>query len=29
MYDVIEEDRVVLVLGVVHRRDLEAWLRNR
>src|SRR4051812_34559079 len=23
MYDVISEDRVVLVLGVVHRRDLE------
>lgn len=29
MYDVIEEDRVVLVLGVVHRTDLERWLRNR
>ena len=29
MYDVIEEDRVILVLGVVHRGDLERWLRNR
>jgi mRNA-degrading endonuclease RelE of RelBE toxin-antitoxin system len=29
MYDVIEEDRVVLVLGVVDRTDLERWLRNR
>jgi mRNA-degrading endonuclease RelE of RelBE toxin-antitoxin system len=29
MYDVIEEDRVVLVLGVVHRTELERWLRNR
>lgn len=29
MYDVIEADRVVLVLGMVHRRDLERWLRNR
>ena len=29
MYDVIDADRVVLVLGVVHRADLERWLRNR
>lgn len=29
MYDVIEEDRVVLVLGIVHRGDLERWIRNR
>ena len=29
MYDVIETDRVKLVLGVVHRGDLERWLRNR
>ena len=29
MYDVIHEDRVVLVLGIVHRGDLERWLRNR
>ncbi len=29
MYDVIEEDRTVLVLGIVHRGDLERWIRNR
>jgi len=29
MYDVIEEDRILLVLGMVHRKDLERWLRNR
>lgn len=29
MYDVIEADGVVLVLGIVHRGDLERWLRNR
>jgi mRNA-degrading endonuclease RelE of RelBE toxin-antitoxin system len=29
MYDVIDEDRVILVLGIVHRGDLERWLRNR
>jgi mRNA-degrading endonuclease RelE of RelBE toxin-antitoxin system len=29
MYDVIHEDRVVLVLAIVHRSDLERWLRNR
>ena len=29
MCDVIEADRVVLVLGIVHRGDLERWLRNR
>jgi mRNA interferase RelE/StbE len=29
MYDVISEDWTVLVLGIVHRRDLERWLRNR
>lgn len=29
MYDVIERDRVVLVLGIVDRRDLETWLRKR
>jgi mRNA-degrading endonuclease RelE of RelBE toxin-antitoxin system len=29
MYDVIERDRVLLVLGIVHRRDLERWLRGR
>jgi mRNA interferase RelE/StbE len=29
MFDVIDSDRVVLVLGIVHRGDLETWLRNR
>jgi mRNA-degrading endonuclease RelE of RelBE toxin-antitoxin system len=29
MSDVIDTDRVVLVLGIVHRRDLERWLRAR
>ncbi len=29
MYDVLEQDRLVLVLGIVHRGDLERWLRNR
>ncbi|MGH2794416.1 MAG: type II toxin-antitoxin system RelE family toxin [Actinomycetota bacterium] len=29
MYDVLHDDRVVLVLGVVHRRDLDRWLRSR
>jgi mRNA interferase RelE/StbE len=29
MYDVIERDRVVLILGIVHRSDLERWIRNR
>ena len=29
MYDVVAEDRVVLVLGIVHRADLHRWLRNR
>lgn len=29
LYDVIDEDRVLLVLGIVHRGDLERWLRNR
>ena len=29
MFDVVEEDRVILVLGIAHRSDLEAWLRNR
>ncbi|MGH7541089.1 MAG: type II toxin-antitoxin system RelE family toxin [Gemmatimonadota bacterium] len=29
MFDVIHEDRVILVLGIVHRRDLECWLRSR
>jgi len=29
MFEVIEEDRVVLVLGIVHRGELERWLRSR
>jgi hypothetical protein len=29
MYDVLADDRVVLVLGIVHRRDLERWIRAR
>jgi hypothetical protein len=29
MFDVIDEDRVVLVLGIAHRSDLERWLRSR
>lgn len=29
MYDVIADDRVLLVLGIVHRGDLERWLRDR
>jgi len=29
MYEVIDEDHVVLVLGIVHRGDLERWIRNR
>ena len=29
MYDVLEEERVILVLGIVHRGDLERWIRNR
>ncbi len=29
MYDVIDEDRVILVLGIVDRGDLERWLRSR
>lgn len=29
MYDLVNEDRVLLVLGVVHRSDLERWLRSR
>jgi mRNA-degrading endonuclease RelE of RelBE toxin-antitoxin system len=29
MYDVIDEHRVLLVLGIIHRSDLERWIRNR
>jgi len=29
MYDVIDKDRTILVLGIVDRGDLERWLRSR
>jgi mRNA-degrading endonuclease RelE of RelBE toxin-antitoxin system len=29
VYDVIDEERVILVLGIVPRGDLERWIRNR
>jgi mRNA-degrading endonuclease RelE of RelBE toxin-antitoxin system len=29
MFDRIDEDRVILVLGVVHRGELERWIRHR
>lgn len=29
MYDIIGEDRVILVLGIVDRGELERWLRSR
>jgi mRNA-degrading endonuclease RelE of RelBE toxin-antitoxin system len=29
MYDVIDSDQVILVLGIVHRADLERWIRDR
>jgi len=29
MFDTIDRDRVVLVLGIVPRGDLERWIRNR
>ena len=29
MYDVIDDERVVLVPGIIDRSDLERWLRNR
>lgn len=29
IYDVIPDDHVVLVLGIIHRSKLERWLRNR
>jgi mRNA interferase RelE/StbE len=28
-YEVFDSDRIVLIHGVVHRKDLEAWLRQR
>jgi len=29
MFDLMPDDRVLLVLGIVNRSDLERWLRNR
>jgi hypothetical protein len=29
MYDVLDEERTVLVLGIVHRADPQRWIRNR
>jgi len=29
MYDIVAVDRILLVLGIVHRGELERWLRNR
>jgi mRNA-degrading endonuclease RelE of RelBE toxin-antitoxin system len=29
MYDVLDADQVLLVLGIVHRSELERWIRNR
>jgi len=29
MYDVLDDEQMLLVLGIVHRGDLERWLRNR
>jgi mRNA-degrading endonuclease RelE of RelBE toxin-antitoxin system len=29
MYDVIDEERVILLLGIIPRGDLERWIRNR
>jgi len=29
MYDSLDEIHVILVLGIVHRADLERWIRNR
>lgn len=28
MYEVIDAERVVLILGIVQRKDLEQWLRQ-
>jgi mRNA-degrading endonuclease RelE of RelBE toxin-antitoxin system len=28
MYEVVDADRVVLILGIIHRKDLEQWLRQ-
>jgi mRNA interferase RelE/StbE len=28
MYDVLDQERTLLILGIVHRRDLDRWLRT-
>jgi mRNA interferase RelE/StbE len=28
MYEVLDDDHLVLILGVIHRKDLEQWLRQ-
>jgi hypothetical protein len=28
MYEVVDADRVVLILGIIQRKDLEQWLRQ-
>jgi hypothetical protein len=28
MYEVVDADRVVLILGIIERKDLEQWLRQ-
>ena len=28
VYGVMDPDRVVLILGIIHRKDLEQWLRQ-
>jgi mRNA-degrading endonuclease RelE of RelBE toxin-antitoxin system len=28
MYEVVDAARVVLILGIIHRKDLEQWLRQ-
>jgi mRNA-degrading endonuclease RelE of RelBE toxin-antitoxin system len=29
MYDIVEGEHVILVIGIVHRKDLERWIRSR
>jgi len=29
MFDVLDDDRVILVLGIVNRSDLDRWIRRR
>ena len=29
MYEVADDDQLVLILGVIHRKDLEQWLRQK